>query len=177
MIDFRILPMTELRTRPGEILDRVADQGESFLIERNGQRKACLVPLTVFLPDVAPARIAEELEELEKADFAFRTTVTNDREIAIIVPVNTDQDTVDVEIVLPNGYPNACPRVYIHSIDDVKVPHRWADGTLCIFGVMSHWNPGKHGVALTLNLSQRWLKNYSIWRATGAWPATEVSND
>jgi hypothetical protein len=177
MIDFRILPMTELRTRPGEILDRVADHGESFLIERNGQRKACLVPLTVFLPDVAPARIAEELDELEKAGFPFRTTVTDDREVAIIVPVDVESDTVDVEIVLPNGYPNACPRVYVRSIEEEKVPHRWADGTLCIFGVMSNWNPGKHGVGVTLNLSRKWLAGHSVWRSTGTWPETEVQSD
>ena len=64
--DFELLSMTELRNRPGEILDRVADAGEAFIIERNGSRKACLVPLSVFFPDVPPARIGEEIEELEK---------------------------------------------------------------------------------------------------------------
>ena len=44
-LDFSLLSMTELRNRPGEILDRVADKGEAFIIERSGQRKACLVPL------------------------------------------------------------------------------------------------------------------------------------
>ena len=57
--DFELLSMTELRNRPGEILDRVADGGEAFIIERNGSRKACLVPLSVFFPDVPPARIGE----------------------------------------------------------------------------------------------------------------------
>src|SRR6266704_443150 len=66
-IDFTPLPMTDLRSRPGEILDRVIDNGESFVIERNGRQRACLVPLSVFLPDVSPARIANELKELEKA--------------------------------------------------------------------------------------------------------------
>src|SRR6266852_3593502 len=37
-LDFALLSMTELRTRPGEILDRVADGGEMFLIERGGRR-------------------------------------------------------------------------------------------------------------------------------------------
>ena len=63
-LDFGLLSMTELRTRPGEILDRVADGGEAFIIERSGQRKACLVPLSVFLPDISPARIAAEIQEL-----------------------------------------------------------------------------------------------------------------
>ena len=29
-LDFKILPMSELRTRPGDILDRVADDGDVF---------------------------------------------------------------------------------------------------------------------------------------------------
>ena len=45
LLDFGLLSMTELRNRPGEILDRVVDSGEAFIIERNGSRKACLVPL------------------------------------------------------------------------------------------------------------------------------------
>ena len=63
-VDFGLLSMTELRTRPGEILDRVADGGEAFIIERGGRRKACLVPLSVFVPDISPARIADEIAEL-----------------------------------------------------------------------------------------------------------------
>lgn len=177
MIDFRILPMSELRMRPGEILDRVADHSESFLIERNGQRKACLVPLTVFLPDVPPTRLADEFEELEKLGYQFKTTLTDDREVAISASVTVNQEKVEITVVLPNGYPHACPRVYVPSINDEKVPHRWGDGTLCLFGVMSSWNPGKHGVATALNLSRRWFENYSVWRSSGNWPPMEISSE
>ena len=163
--------------RPGEILDRVADHGESFLIERNGQRKACLVPLTVFLPDVAPTRLAEELEGLEKLGVQFRTTVTDTREVAVTAPLIVSDEKFEVTIVLPNGYPHACPRVYVPGISDEKVPHRWGDGTLCIFGVMSTWNPGKHGVGTALNLSQRWLENHAAWKSSGHWPTTEVTSE
>src|SRR5688572_16127183 len=81
-LEFGILSMTELRNRPGEILDRVADSGEAFIVERNGSRKACLVPLSVFFPDVSPARIGEEIEELEKHGEEPRTTITEKRELA-----------------------------------------------------------------------------------------------
>src|SRR3954452_18836769 len=80
--DFRPLSMTELRTRPGEILDRVADRGEAFIIERGGHQKACLVPLSVFLPDVSPSRIAFELQELSDNGEEPRTTFTEEREVA-----------------------------------------------------------------------------------------------
>ena len=75
-LDFGLLSMTELRTRPGEILDRVADKGEAFIIERNGERKACLVPLSVLLPDISPARIADEIQLLVEHSEELATSVT-----------------------------------------------------------------------------------------------------
>jgi prevent-host-death family protein len=168
-IDFVPLPMTELRNRPGEILDRVADGGESFVIERNGQQRACLVPLSVFLPDISSARIAQELEELEKSGESSRTTVTLEREIAFTFRRSAGRDAYDITIVLPHRYPNVCPRVYASPLDD-NAPHRFADGALCIFGVMSSWNPGKHTAALALSNAREWLKHYDVWRSHGRWP-------
>ena len=36
---FSLLSMTELRNRPGEILDRVADKGEAFTYQVRAHRK------------------------------------------------------------------------------------------------------------------------------------------
>lgn len=176
MLDFRLLSMTDLRTRPGEVLDRVADHGEAFLIERNGQRKACLVPLTVFLPDLSPARIADELHALVEGGESPQTTVNENREIAFVFPHHLEDMNVDIQIVLPHGYPNSCPRVYAHGVD-VKAPHRWSDGALCIFGVLSSWNPGKHNAASTLNLARRWLQSYTTWKKTNEWPRPGVNDE
>ena len=85
-LDFGLLSMTELRTRPGEILDRVADKGEAFIIERNGQRKACLVPLSVLLPDIPPARIADEIQLLVEQGEKPSTSFTEDKELAFRFP-------------------------------------------------------------------------------------------
>lgn len=179
-LDFRLLPMTELRTKPGEILDRVADKGEAFLIERNGTRMACLVPLWVFLPDISPTRIADEVEELEKAGESPRTTVTAEREMAFRFPrlPRASNQAVgeeglaapyEITVVLPRGYPNTCPRLYATALKE-SAPHRWSDGALCVFGVMSIWNPGKHSVAFALGLARSWLKSYETWSNTGQWP-------
>ncbi len=54
--EFQLLSMTELRNGPGDILDRVAEKGEAFIIERGGHRKACLVPLSLFFPDISTIR-------------------------------------------------------------------------------------------------------------------------
>jgi prevent-host-death family protein len=172
-LDFGLLSMTELRNRPGEILDRVAETGESFIIERNGSRKACLVPLSVFFPDVSPTRISQEMEELEKHGEKPRTTITEKRELAFRFPLKlADESSVEISIVLPHGYPHSCPRVYADSISGT-VPHRWRDGALCLYGVMSGWNPGKHTVFSTLMLSKRWLRHFESWRQSGQWPQDE----
>lgn len=168
-IDFTPLPMTELRTRPGEILDRVIDNGESFVIERNGRQRACLVPLSVFLPDISPVRIANELQELEKNGESPRTTITPEREIAFRFRRGNDADVYDITIVLPHSYPNVCPRVYAEPVDP-SAPHRFPDRALCIFGVMSSWNPGRDGAYVALNNARRWLTRYESWRETGQWP-------
>lgn len=82
-LDFSLLSMTELRNRPGEILDRVADKGEAFIIERSGQRKACLVPLSVLLPDIPPARIADELGQLDQQGEQPSTSFTDGKELVL----------------------------------------------------------------------------------------------
>ena len=74
--------------------------------------------------------------------------------------------------MLPHGYPNNCPRVYASAIGE-GAPHRWADGALCLYGVMTGWNPGKHTVFSTLKLARQWLRNYDAWRKTGQWPKQE----
>jgi prevent-host-death family protein len=172
-LDFGLLSMTELRNRPGELLDRVADKGEAFIIERNGRQKACLVPLSVFFPDIQPARIADEIAELIQRGEEPRTTFTEDRELAFRFPCRLADDTqVEATIFLPHGYPNNCPRVYASPIQE-NAPHRWADGALCLYGVMTGWNPGKHTVFSTLNLTRQWLQRYDTWRQTGQWPIQE----
>jgi hypothetical protein len=176
-LDFTLLSMTELRNRPGEILDRVAAGGEMFLIERSGQRRACLVPLSFFYPDVSPSRIADEMNELADNGEEASTSISDRRELAFRFPHKLgDGSSVEVEIVLPHGYPNTCPRVYANGITD-SPPHRWKDGALCLYGVMSGWNPGMHTAFSTLTLARQWLAHYDAWRQSGQWPKQEGISD
>lgn len=168
VIDFKTLTMTELRMRPGEVLDRVADGGEAFIIERNGRQAACLVPLSVFLPNIAPARIVSELDELSRAGIEAKTTVTADREVLIKVPVEGAARHYSIDVLLPHHYPNAAPRIYVDAVDE-GAPHRFADGALCIFGVHAYWNPGKSSVREAVDSARRWLEHYEAWRASGDW--------
>jgi antitoxin (DNA-binding transcriptional repressor) of toxin-antitoxin stability system len=173
--NFKVLSMTELRTRPGDILDRVADAGEAFIIERNGQQKACLVPLSVFIPDISPARIAEELDELIGNGEQPKTSFTDTREVTFrFLDRLSDNTPVEVTILLPHGYPNSCPRVYADPVS-ADVPHRWSDGALCLYGVTVAWNPGRQTVFSTLQLARQWLAHYEIWRHSGVWGKAEAN--
>ena len=75
-IDFKTLAMMQLRNSPGEILDRVANDGEVFVIERNGEPKACLVPVFFLLPDIPPDRMAREFERLNEKYDKHTLTIT-----------------------------------------------------------------------------------------------------
>lgn len=165
--------MTELRERPGEILDRVADDGISFIIVRGSKQKACLVPLSVFFPDIPPSRIGDEIAELTKSGEHPRTRITDDRELVFHFPHKmADNTEVNLEIVLPRGYPNTCPKTYVRAIAE-NAPHRWSDGALCLYGATTFWNPGKHTILSTLKLGRLWLQHYDIWRQQGTWPREE----
>lgn len=174
--EFQLLSMTELRNGPGEVLDRVAEKGEAFIIERGGHRKACLVPLSLFFPDISTTRIADELKELEEHHEDARTTINADRELAFEFRQTVSGVATKITIVLPHGYPNQCPRVYADPVDK-QAPHRWADGALCVFGVMSVWNPGKHTVRSALSLARDWLDHYDTWMKSGRWPKAGFTDE
>jgi len=168
-IDFKTLGMMQLRNSPGEILDRVARDGEVFVVERNGQPKACLVPVSFLLPDVPPDRIAQELDKLSEKNENHKLTITENKELEISFHETAAGENIVVGIVLPHGYPQAAPRVHAAPLHP-DTPTRWPDGSLPIFGATTLWNGRGHDVVHALNLARRWLRNYATWRRTGEWP-------
>jgi prevent-host-death family protein len=144
-IDFKTLAMMQLRNSPGEILDRVAKDGEVFVIERNGEPKACLVPIHFLLP------------------------ITDKHELRIGFLETAAGENIVVSIVLSHGYPQAAPRVHADPLDP-GTPNRWADGSLSLFGDPSLWNGKGHNVVHALGLARQWLRKYATWRRTGQWP-------
>lgn len=172
-IDFKPLSMMELRGSPGEILDRVANRGEAFVVERNGQQKACLVPLSLFMPDIQPVRLSRELERLHRQDEQHTTAISDDHQLELRFHHQGHERNVTITIRLPHGYPNVCPKVYAEPLPP-GCPHRWQDGSLCIFGAVEAWNPGKHTVVHVLRLARQWLVHHTKWKRTGEWPSEEV---
>jgi prevent-host-death family protein len=168
-IDFKTLTMMELRSSPGEVLDRVARDGEVFVVERNGQPMACLVPVSFLLPDVSPQRITEELAKLEQRKENYKLTITEKKELEINCHETAAGESIVISILLPHGYPNSAPRIYAAPLPD-NTPKRWADGSLSIFGVTTMWNSRKHDAVHALGLARQWLKHYARWRKTGEWP-------
>lgn len=168
-VDFKTLKMMELRSSPGEVLDRVARDGEVFVIERNGQPKACLVPVSFLLPDISPERIAKELSKLESKEANYKLTINESKELEISCLETAAGERVVISIVLPHGYPNAAPRIYAEQVAP-NTPHRWPDGSLSIFGATAAWNAKTHDAAHALNLARAWLRLYAKWRKSGRWP-------
>ncbi len=161
--------MMELRSSPGEVLDRVARDGEVFVVERNGQPKACLVPVSFLLPDIPPDRIAKELKKLDGKKTKYKLTINDKKELEISCLETAAGESVIISIVLPHGYPNAAPRIYADQVAS-SAPHRWPDGSLSIFGATAAWNSKTHDASHALNLARGWLKHYAKWRKTGEWP-------
>ena len=168
-IEFKPLSMMEFRSKPGEILDEVARNGQSFVVERNGQQKACLVPISFFLPDIQNSRVATELDKLSDAGEDYRMTISDENELQLIFQNLSKESKIDITVTLPHGYPNKSPIVSAKPITE-GCPHRWHDGTLCIYGAMDAWNPGKHDVVHALELCRRWVAHYLTWQQAGKWP-------
>lgn len=168
-VDFKTLKMMELRSSPGEVLDRVARDGEVFVVERNGQPKACLVPVSFLLPDIPPDRIAKELNKLNGKEENYKLTINDNKELEISCLETAAGENVVISIVLPHGYPNAAPRIYAAQVAP-NAPKRWPDGSLSIFGATAVWNVKTHDASYALSLARVWLKQYAKWRKTGEWP-------
>lgn len=160
--------MMELRSSPGEVLDRVARDGEVFVVERNGQPKACLVPVSFLLPDISPDRINEELSKLAEKDENVKLTINESMELEINCHEVAVGENLVLSIVLPHGYPDSAPRLYAAPVP-ADTPHRWPDGSLSIFGATATWNSKRHDVIYALGLARSWLKQYAKWRKTGQW--------
>ena len=160
--------MMELRSSPGEVLDRVARDGDVFVIERNGQPKACLVPVSFLLPDVSPDRINQELSKLNEQNENYKLTINDQKELEINCNEMVANEKVLLSIVLPHGYPDSAPRLYALQVAS-NAPGRWQDGSLAIFGATTNWNAKSHDVIHALKLARVWLREYAKWRKTGEW--------
>ena len=164
-IDFKTLNMMDLRSAPGEILDRVARDGEVFVVERNGRPRACLVPVSFLLPDISPDRIALELRKLDEQKQVYRLTINDRRELEITFPELSSMESSPVSIVLPHGYPDTAPRIYALRLP-TDIPMCWPDGSLVIYGSTVAWNSKADNVVGALGLVREWLRTFAKWQAT-----------
>jgi antitoxin (DNA-binding transcriptional repressor) of toxin-antitoxin stability system len=160
--------MMELRNSPGEILDKVSEEGETYIIERKGELLACLVPVELFQPNIKRNRLNSELDTLgrEKIDYKIKFSSTN--EVMLLFTEKIEEDELTIRIVIPHKYPYYVPRVYVEPLKE-NAPHTWTDGALCIYGAYTNWNPGEHSILTTLQYAKDWLRKYEKWKVTSLW--------
>lgn len=170
-IDFKTLKMMQLRSSPGEVLDRVARDGEVFIVERNGEPKACLVPVSFLLPDISPDRLAKELSKLNEKSETYGLTITETKELELSFQETAAGEKILLRVVLPHGYPNYAPRIFADQLP-ANTPKRWHDQSLSIFGAATAWNAKSNDVIHVLRLARGWLRQFAKWRKTGEWPET-----
>ena len=159
----------QLRSSPGEVLDRVARDGEVFIVERNGEAKACLVPVSFLLPDISTDCLAKELNKLNEKSENYRMTITDTKELELSFQETAAGENVLLRVVLPHGYPNYAPRIFADNLPDAT-PKRWHDQSLSIFGVTTTWNAKSNDIIHVLRLARDWLRQYAKWRKSGNWP-------
>ena len=171
--EFKYVTMSELRARAGDLVDKVAKHNEAYIVDRKGTPLACIVPVSVFLPDIPSVRLRKEYDELSSSGEEPRFAIDDLNQICLIFRHALGREEVSIRITLPHGYPSTVPQIHVDPLPD-NTPHRWADGTLCVYGEMSSWNPGKHGVLSSLHLARRWLNRYEEWRRTDRWPSEKA---
>ena len=140
-----------------------------FVVERNGEPKACLVPVSFLLPDISPVRLAKEFSKLNEKSEHYRLTINEKKELEISFQETAAGEKIVLSIVLPHGYPDYAPRIYADQLPK-ETPKRWHDGSLAIFGAAATWNAKSNDVIHILRLARDWLKQYAKWRKVGEWP-------
>ncbi len=168
-IDFKTLSMMQLRSSPGEVLDRVARDGEVFIVERNGEPMACLVPVSFLLPDISPERISKELNKLKEKPENYKLTINDTKELEVSFQEMIGEKQVVLRIILPHGYPDNVPRLFVDQLPP-DTPKRWHDQSLAIFGVTTTWNSKSNDITHALRMARGWLRQYAKWSKTGEWP-------
>jgi hypothetical protein len=167
-LDAKKISIMDLRNSPGEILDKVAKEGEAFIIERKGEYLACLVPVYLLYPNIKREVISDELDNLHKNNEHPKIRLTDKNELELKFSEMIMNQKITIKVILPHGYPNIAPKIYAEPLDK-NVPHIWQDGSLTIYGAYKNWEPDKDNILFTLKLIRKWLFSYSYWKKAGVW--------
>lgn len=122
------------------------------------------------MPTIPTARWERELNHLASSEEVYSIALNDQREIVVRVPEVAGGSGVQIEITLRHGYPEVAPAVRASPIDSAA-PHKYADGRLCVFGMMVRWNPGHDSVISAIHAARKWLQGYHEWTQEGSWPA------
>lgn len=76
-------------------------------------------------------------------------------------------------IVYPDRFPYEPPKAFIAYPDVTGAPHRFLDGSLCLFNNPAVASGVKTTALLVRNRAVVWFLAYELWRVTGEWMAPQ----
>ena len=77
-----------------------------------------------------------------------------------------------IKISYPVRFPYERPQGFIISPTITSAPHRFSDGSLCLFST-SHDGAAKPTALVVRNRVVVWIFAYELWAATGEWMAPQ----
>ena len=169
-IDFKTLKMMELRSSPGEVLDRVARDGEVFVVERNGQPKGLSRPgfLSAAGHPARPHRQGAEQarrQERELQAHHQRQQGTGDQ-----LP-RDGRWRERRHQHRPAPWLSEFRAAHLCHAGRVRTPRSDGRTARCRSSARRrHGTSRRMTPSHALSLARVWLKHYAKWRKTGEWP-------
>ncbi len=80
--------------------------------------------------------------------------------------------TFQILIKAMDNHPFSAPQAYVIEPDISRAPHRYKDGSLCLFRPEEYSN--KMTILSIRNLACAWCFAYEAYQNTGEWPAAEA---
>lgn len=100
----------------------------------------------------------------------FRPRVGRDRSVTWMGDLQPSPESASyrIRVVYERRGP---PRVFVvHPRLELDAPHRWSDGSLCLFWPKEwRWTDGESIATTVVVWAALWLEHYEIWKEVGAW--------
>lgn len=122
--------------------------------------------------DTDPARLHKEVALMaERSRAELRRVGSGLMWVEQLCSTSGQQYAIAIEY--PDRFPHEAPRAFLLSPDVSGAPHRFADGSLCLWGDHVRASGVKTSAVSVRTRAITWFFVYENWRRTGQWSAPE----